>query len=123
VYELLTGKTPFSRSNHESHYEIFLRILKSKIWFPMGFDARSKELICSLCHANIDKRLCSAPEIKVHPYFEMPWDMVEQRKLVPPFVPKLKEDGDCHYFSQFNDSGLPPNYKSDDMDQQLFFDF
>lgn len=58
----------------------------------------------------------------------MPWDMVEQRKLVPPFIPKLKEEGDHHYFKTYHDNGFPPNYKSDnDKDNyqpdQLFFDF
>mmetsp|Transcript_17796 Transcript_17796/g.19285 ORF Transcript_17796/g.19285 Transcript_17796/m.19285 type:complete len:447 (+) Transcript_17796:341-1681(+) len=128
LYELLTGKTPFSNRTGESHYEIFLRILKSKIWFPLSFDSKSKELICALCHANVEKRLCDPGLIKVNAYFEMPWDMVEQRKLVPPFIPKLKDEGDHHYFKTYHDNGFPPNYKSDnDKDNyqpdQLFFDF
>jgi serine/threonine protein kinase len=132
VYELLTGTTPFCKNNRESHYEIFLRILKSKISFPFSFDSKSKELIQGLCHANIEKRLTDHRQIKQHSYYEMPWDMVEQRKLIPPFVPKLKDDGDAHYFSNYKDSGLPPNYHNDGKDgsaldeydaQSLFFSF
>jgi serine/threonine protein kinase len=126
LYELLVGKTPFSRGHGESHYEIFLRILKSKISFPFSFDSKSRELVSSLCHANIDKRLCDAASIKSHPYYEMPWEMVELKKLVPPFVPKLKDEGDAHYFRTYSDSGLPPNYKSENdanLEQQYFFDF
>lgn len=114
LYELLTGKTPFSKNQRESHYEIFLRILKSKIWYPYNFDSKSKELISALCHANVEKRLCDVTMIRSHPYYEVPWDIVNQRKLIPPFVPKLKEDGDSHYFSKYNDSGLPINFKSED---------
>ena len=29
----------------------------------------------------------------------MDWNMVEARKLVPPFVPKLKTPGDTYYFN------------------------
>ncbi len=110
VYELLIGKTPFSNDNGESHYEIFLRILKSKIHFPlMNFDSKSKELISSLCHPNTDKRLKDMDEIKKHGYFEMPWDAVEERRLVPPFVPRLNNDGngDDHYFKSYPDPGGP----------------
>ena len=101
IYELLTGKTPFCRSHKESHYEIFLRILNKKIWFPWGFDAVSRDIVMKLCHAQLDKRLCSAPDIKQHKYFEMPWDQVSARKLVPPFVPRIKDEGDIHYFKTY----------------------
>ncbi|MBX9702590.1 MAG: serine/threonine-protein kinase, partial [Silvanigrellaceae bacterium] len=128
LYELLTGKTPFSKRNGESHYEIFLRILKSKIWFPMSFDGKSKELICALCHANVEKRLIDPIRIKAHGYFEIPWEIVEQRKLVPPYIPKLKDEGDCNHFTSYHDNGVPPNYKSDGENggttaDQFFFDF
>lgn len=123
IYELLTGKTPFSKSNRESHYEIFLRILKSKIWFPRSFDAKSKELVSALCHPQVEKRLRETGEIKTNTYFEMPWDAVAERRLVPPFVPRLKDDGDCHYFDAYQDPGPP---KLDDNGEGRFgehFDF
>lgn len=99
IYELLTGKTPFSKSNKESPYEIFLKILQNKIWFPIGFDPKSKELVSSLTHPQVQKRLCEAEKIRKHGYFVMDWNMVEARKLVPPFVPKLKTPGDTYYFN------------------------
>lgn len=103
IFELMTGKTPFCRSNRESHYEIFLRILKSKISFPRSFDSKSKELITSLCHAQLERRLTDVAEIKNHSYFEMPWEAVLERRLVPPFIPRLKSEGDCHYFDSYYD--------------------
>jgi len=110
VFELLTGKTPFVHSSSDSHYEIFLRILQQKISFPFFFDAKSKELITQLCHAQLDKRLVSVGAIKAHAYFEMPWKDVEERKLIPPIQPHLKtgEEADDHYFRHYQDPyGLP----------------
>jgi len=108
VFELLTGRTPFCKNNKESHYEIFLRILKMKISFPWIFDSIAKDFITKLCHTYVDKRLCNADDIKVHKFFEIPWDNVKARHLLPPFVPRIREDGDIHYFrsrdAHFNNS-------------------
>lgn len=40
IYELLTGKTPFCKNSKETHYEIYLRILKNKMSFPRQVDAQ-----------------------------------------------------------------------------------
>jgi serine/threonine protein kinase len=122
IYELLTGKTPFSRNNKESHYEIFLRILNKRISFPWGMDSVSKDIISKLCHAQLDKRLCSAPEIKEHQYFTMPWEDVKNRRLVPPFVPRIKEEGDIHYFKSYAAPLVPKDSGGDDQGYG-YFDF
>jgi serine/threonine protein kinase len=114
IFELLTGKTPFCRSNKESHYEIFLRILNKRISFPWGFDPVSKDIVSKLCHAQLDKRLCGAPDIKQHAYFTMPWADVANRRLVPPFVPRIKEEGDIHYFKSYAAPSQPKDSGSED---------
>ena len=102
LYELMTGKTPFCKNFKESSYEIYLRILKVKISFPRTFGKESRELVQSLCHANIDRRLVDQGLIRAHPYFTAPWDKVERRLLVPPFVPRLKDEADRdHYFRRY----------------------
>lgn len=106
LYELLTGKTPFCKSSSDSPYEIFLRILKNKIYFPFFFDKEAKEFIARLCHPNLEKRLCAAEDIKVIPYFTAPWQAVYERRLVPPYVPTLKEVGDSHCFEKHRDMPL-----------------
>ena len=65
------GKTPFCKSNKESSYEIYIRILKTRISFPRSFDAASRDLIQNLCHAEVDKRLCTPEGIRAHAYFEV----------------------------------------------------
>jgi hypothetical protein len=100
LLELLTGKTPFCRNHRETSYAIYLRVLKGYISFPRGIDSTSKDLISQLCHADMKKRLRTLEGIKNHPYFIMDWDDVANRRLLPPFVPRLsaKEDNPGHYF-------------------------
>lgn len=89
LYELLTGKTPFSKSNKESSYEIYLRILENHISFPFGFDSVTKELVTQLCHADLSKRLILPDVIADSTYWEIPWDAVNNKWLVPPHVPRI----------------------------------
>ena len=104
IFELMTGNTPFCSSNSETAYEIYLKIMKVKISFPRSFDGTSKELVQNLCHADLSKRLVDPDIIKHHPYFKMPWDAVDSRKLVPPFVPRIKDESDRdHYFNKYKE--------------------
>ena len=64
-----------------------------------------------LCHSDVPKRLCSAETIAEHEYFTMPWDAVHTRKLVPPFIPRIKDERDRdHYFNKYSE----PRIKDDD---------
>jgi tRNA A-37 threonylcarbamoyl transferase component Bud32 len=111
LFELMTGLTPFCQSNKESHYEIYLKILSNNISFPRGFDGPSKDLVKRLCHSDVPKRLCSAETIAEHEYFTMPWDAVHTRKIVPPFIPRIKDERDRdHYFNKYSE----PRIKDDD---------
>ncbi len=104
IYELMTGNTPFCSSNSETAYEIYLKIMKVKISFPRFFDNTSKELVQRLCHADLKCRLTDPDAIKHHEYFCMPWDAVNDRRLVPPFVPRIKDESDRdHYFNEYKE--------------------
>lgn len=98
LFELLTGRTPFSSKTSDSSYEIFLRILKNKISYPRSMDKDAKSLISSLCNNYVENRLCSAEDIKKHAYYTVPWKAVYEKRLVPPFIPQLNGAGDLQYF-------------------------
>lgn len=96
LYEMLTGKTPFSSAGArwacvggdcawvldgvagvtggapggESAYEIFLRILRQRIAFPRGFDPLARELVSGLCHPNLGKRLSGADQVKIQRFVD-----------------------------------------------------
>jgi serine/threonine protein kinase len=104
VFELLTGLTPFCRNNRETQYAIYLRVLKGKISFPRKMDAESKDLVSQLCSADLTKRLCEPAEIKNHAFFSAAagnWDKVKKLKLVPPFVPRIRDEGDDRHFDDY----------------------
>ena len=102
LYELMTGKTPFCNNPRETSYEIYLRILKNRLKFPRSWkDAKARDLVMALCHPSLDKRLIEPDLIKNNTYFVIPWESVVGLKMVPPFVPKIKDEKDRdHYFSR-----------------------
>ncbi len=101
------GHTPFSKDNRESSYSIYLRILENNISFPYGFDATTKELVSDLCQSDLSKRLIDPASIASHKYWEIPWDAVNARRLVPPFVPRISEPGDASHFDEYRDGNKP----------------
>lgn len=110
LYELMTSKTPFCKNDSETSYEIYLRILKTKMSFPRSWkDSQAKELVQALCHGSMDKRLIDPKVIKINPYFTIPWESVLGLKMVPPFVPKIKGEAHRdHYFRKLSDRSIDP---------------
>jgi protein kinase A len=102
IYELLTGHTPFSATNTETNYEIYLKILSGKISFPWRFPSVAKELITKLLCADVNLRLTDETAIKSHSYFDnIKWDLVETRQIIPPSIPRLYEEGDTCHFDEY----------------------
>jgi len=70
LFELLTGRTPYSKNLQDTQHEVYLRILRSRgVPFPSGFDRRSKAFINALCRKDFSKRLWHAEDIRRHKYF------------------------------------------------------
>lgn len=107
LYELLCGVTPFSKDASESSYAIYLRILENKIKFPYSFDASTKELVSNLCHPDVSKRWTDEEVISQSKYWEISWDLVNARKLVPPHVPRLSAPGDDSHFDVYSNGDKP----------------
>jgi serine/threonine protein kinase len=125
-YELLTGKTPFCFNETDTEYEIYTRILHSRISFPFSFDVKSKDLITSLCNSRVEKRFDEAIEIKNHSVFnQLNWKDVEQRHLFPPFIPHLKNAGDTRFYSKYDgcDENCEETVLNKNMKFQNFFEF
>jgi serine/threonine protein kinase len=104
LYELLTGATPFCRSFSESSYEIYLRVLKGHIKFPWGFSSTAKEFITELLCADVNQRLVDPEIIKRHKYFQgVNWEWIERKKIIPPSIPKLYDEGDTLHFDNYGE--------------------
>ena len=109
MYEMLTGKLPFPI---KKGLKLTGRIYQQKVDFPKKIDNNAKDLMQKLLIVDPNERLGSGPEggekIKNHPFFKgINWKNVQDRKIKPPFIPKLKKETDLKYFdTMFTDEEI-----------------
>ena len=109
MYEMLTGKLPFPIKKGT---KLSRRIYQQQVDFPKKIDNNAKDLMQKLLIVDPNARLGSGPEggekIKNHPFFKgINWKNVQDRKIKPPFIPKLKKETDLKYFdTMFTDEEI-----------------
>ena len=133
AHELMTGHTPFctrgrvrrrfSRAaatrppvgkdhKEDSHYAIYLRVIKGRISFPSFLGATPKSLVKALLKAG-KGRLVDAPSITGHEFFGgVDFAAVEQRRVRPPQEPLVLSAGDASQFDEYRERPCP----EDDLD-------
>lgn len=117
VYEMLAGRPPFLANNNPD--ELFRLILKGNYKIPVYFTLEASDLISRLLMKNPTKRLGfnGANEIKEHPFFKsIDFNLIIQKKIDPPFLPRLKSLSDVKYFDQ-NFTNMQPvdSYDNNDL--------
>ena len=109
MYEMLTGKIPFAIKRG---VKLNMSIYEQGVNYPSILTNNAKDLIKKLLILNPSERLGSGPDgiekVKNHPYFNgVSWKDVLQKKIRPPFIPKLKDDTDLKYFdTMFTDEPI-----------------
>ncbi|XP_041482421.1 cAMP-dependent protein kinase catalytic subunit PRKX-like isoform X2 [Lytechinus variegatus] len=103
IYEMLAGYPPFYDENPFGIYE---KILACKIDWPRSIGSKPKKLIQGLLVIDRTKRLgcmrAGSNDIKNADWFEsVDWEMVRQRQLKPPIVPRLTHPGDTSNFDEY----------------------
>eukprot|EP01031_Cornospumella_fuschlensis_P053691 gene53691-biopygen36759 len=100
AYELLLGALPFGDSDDLSMPEILLNILHHKMHLPLTLEGRTKDLLNRLLEPEAARRLTDVALVKAHAFFQeaQDWAQVYERQLVPPFVPKVRAEGDSSQF-------------------------
>lgn len=102
MYEMLSGRLPLKIPKGKPlDYSYY----KQKIDMPNNFTEDAKQILLELLSVEPKKRLGYGPDglknIKKHPYFkEIDWEKLEKREILPPFVPKIKNDIDVGYFDK-----------------------
>lgn len=100
LYEMLAGTTPFWADNHMDMYK---RVLEDELEFPPSFDT----VTCNFLTGLLEKEACERlgwgedgiEDIMLHPYFSsIDWNIVPEKKLIPPYTPKIKNDTDLTHF-------------------------
>ena len=105
---MLAGYPPFYADNPLGIYEA---ILAGKIAWPQAVGGLPKDLVRKLLVHDRTKRIGNlrngAEDVKTHKWFEeLDWEDVFNKKLKPPFVPKVKSEGDTSYFEDYSDEDL-----------------
>ena len=109
MYEMLTGKLPFAI---KKGVRLNMKIYQKEVDYPESLNKNAKHLLEKLLVLDPKERLGSGPDgsenIKNEPYFKgIKWDDVLNKKIKPPFVPKLNSDVDLRYFdSIFTDEPI-----------------
>ena len=102
IYEMLCGLPPFYVENLERMYEL---IKSGPLKFPkrITLSDEAKDIIKKLLERNVKKRLGynGIKEIKEHPFFkDIDFNLIEQKKIPAPFVPKINDKMDVTYFDE-----------------------
>ncbi|KAH8053959.1 cAMP-dependent protein kinase [Aureococcus anophagefferens] len=96
----------------DSHYAIYLRVIKGRISFPSFLGATPKSLVKALLKAG-KGRLVDAPSITGHEFFGgVDFAAVEQRRVRPPQEPLVLSAGDASQFDEYRERPCP----EDDLD-------
>lgn len=104
IYEMLVGYPPFFDDNPFGIYE---KILSGKVEWPKHMETTAaKDLIKKLLVHDRTRRLGSmkngTEDVKCHKWFKViDWNLVYQRKLKAPIIPKLAHPGDTRNFDDY----------------------
>uniref|UniRef100_A0A672GMU5 Protein kinase C n=1 Tax=Salarias fasciatus TaxID=181472 RepID=A0A672GMU5_SALFA len=107
MYEMMAGQPPFEADNED---DLFESILHDDVLYPVWLMWSLLFLIflgLQFMTKSPNKRLgCVVAQgleeaIKLHPFFrEIDWTLLEQRKIRPPFKPRIKTKRDVNNFDQ-----------------------
>nr|AFD32691.1 cAMP-dependent protein kinase 4 [Mucor circinelloides] len=100
IFEMVVGRAPFIDKNPVNLYQ---KILECRVDWPEDMSADLKDLLQNLLTADIEGRYTSQ-EIKEHVWFaDLNFDQVLKRKVKPPYIPKVKDDGDTTCFAKYKE--------------------
>ncbi|XP_077407271.1 protein kinase C epsilon type isoform X2 [Vanacampus margaritifer] len=104
MYEMMAGQPPFEADNED---DLFESILHDDVLYPVWLSKEAVSILRAFMTKNSAKRLgCVVSQgceeaIKTHAFFrEIDWLLLEQRKVRPPFKPRIKTKRDVNNFDQ-----------------------
>ncbi|XP_060268195.1 protein kinase C epsilon type isoform X3 [Ovis aries] len=104
MYEMMAGQPPFEADNED---DLFESILHDDVLYPVWLSKEAVSILKAFMTKNPHKRLgCVVAQngeeaIKQHPFFkEIDWLLLEQKKIKPPFKPRIKTKRDVNNFDQ-----------------------
>lgn len=93
MYEMMAGQPPFEADNED---DLFESILHDDVLYPVWLSKDAVSILKGFMTKNPSKRLgCVTAHggeaaIRTHAFFrDMDWNALEQRRVRPPFKPKI----------------------------------
>ncbi|XP_065599874.1 protein kinase C theta type [Cyrtonyx montezumae] len=126
LYEMLIGQSPFHGQDEE---ELFQSIRMDNPFYPRWLDKDAKDILVKLFVREPERRLGPRGNIRQHAFFrEINWEALEERRMEPPFKPRVKSPSDCSNFDKEFLSEKPRLSCADralinSMDQNMFRNF
>ncbi|KAI8970161.1 kinase-like domain-containing protein [Mycotypha africana] len=100
IFEMVVGRAPFVEKNPVDLYQ---KILECRVDWPDDMGPTLKDLLSNLLTHDVEGRYTSK-EIKKHPWFaDINFEQVLRRKMKPPYIPKVKDDGDTTCFAKYKE--------------------
>lgn len=105
MYEMMAGQPPFEADNED---DLFDSILHDEVLYPVWLSKEAISALKGFMTKNPAKRLgCVTDQggeqaIRMHAFFhgKIDWEALEQRKVEPPFKPKIKSRTDTSNFDK-----------------------
>ena len=106
LYEMIVGIDPF---NDEDTMAIYQKVIKCKVRFPSYFPPDAKRLVKHLLVKDLSKRYGNLKggvnDIKNHRFFKnMDWNKLIKYQIEAPYIPTIKNAGDCDNFENYTES-------------------
>lgn len=102
MYEMMAGQPPFEADNED---DLFESILHDDVLYPVWLSKDAVSILKGFMTKNPGRRLgCVAAQngeqaIQAHPFFkDMDWLALEQRRVKPPFKPRIRSKKDVANF-------------------------
>ncbi|KAJ8673470.1 hypothetical protein QAD02_004732 [Eretmocerus hayati] len=102
MYEMMVGQPPFEAENED---DLFESILRDDVLYPVWLSDEAVSILKGFMTKNPQRRLgCVAANggekaIRTHSFFQsIDWELLEARKVKPPFKPKIKSKKDAVNF-------------------------
>lgn len=100
IYEMIVGLPPFYEKDNRE--KLFKQIKSGEPEYPDDMSPACKDLLQNLFKKDPADRLGGkegdATAIKEHAWYsQVDWSILEEKKIIPPFKPKLDSDDDTKY--------------------------
>ncbi|KAF7731832.1 camp-dependent protein kinase catalytic subunit [Apophysomyces ossiformis] len=125
IYEMLAGHAPFYA---DSQFKLYEKIMSSRPKYPSYFDSAAKDLLKHLLISDKTMRYGNLKrgyrDVMDHRWFApIDFERLEQRRVKPPYVPRVPCEGDASNFQRYDEDYEPYGLWQADPYQDLFAEF